>query len=102
VRVIPKIARRATAQIARQAARGQQVTPQMAVRALATQAQRTLASPGTCVHAYKRARALDRAHHRMIPAVVPVARVQAPPSCKSCRPVANGHAVVAVCPTCGR
>jgi hypothetical protein len=70
LRVIPTIARRATAQIARQIARGRPMTPGGAVRILAQQTARTLCRPGECVHAYRRGRALDRRLHRAMPGVV--------------------------------
>jgi hypothetical protein len=64
VRVIPTIARRATAQVARAAARGQVVTPGAARQILARQTVRTLCRAGDCVRAYRRGRTLDRRLHR--------------------------------------
>jgi len=69
VRAIPQIVRRTAASIARQAARGQPVTPQRAVTTLATQTARTLSSPRRCVAAYRTSRALDRTFHRQVRAV---------------------------------
>jgi hypothetical protein len=63
VRAVPTIVRRTTANLARRVARGQPVTPQVAVRALAGQTARVLSSPQQCVHAYRRSRALDRRYH---------------------------------------
>jgi hypothetical protein len=63
VRAVPTIVRRTTANLARRVARGQPVTPQVAVRALAGQTARVLSSPQQCVHAYQRSRALDRRYH---------------------------------------
>lgn len=70
LRVIPTIARRTTAQIARQVARGRPITARGAVRILAQQTARTLCRPGQCVRAYRRGRALDRRLHRAMPGVV--------------------------------
>lgn len=70
LRVIPTIARRTTAQIARQVARGRPITPRGAVRILAQQTARTLCRPGQCVRAYRRGRALDRRLHQSMPGVV--------------------------------
>jgi hypothetical protein len=63
IRTLPAIARQTSQQIARQAAAGRPVTPQTAVRTLAANANRTLSSPARCVHAYRRARAMDRRFH---------------------------------------
>jgi len=63
VRAVPTIVRRTTANLARRVARGQPVTPQVAVRALAGQTAQVLSSPQQCVHAYRRSRALDRRYH---------------------------------------
>jgi hypothetical protein len=63
VRAVPTIVRRTTANLARRAARGQPVTPQVAVRTLAGQTSRVLSSPRQCVHAYRRSRDLDRHYH---------------------------------------
>jgi hypothetical protein len=66
VRTVPTIVRSTVADIARQAGQGQAVTPQAAVRALARQTARTLSSPQRAVQAYRRSRALDQRHHRMV------------------------------------
>ena len=63
VRTMPTIVRRTTANLARRVARGQPVTPQVAVRTLARQTARVLSNPQQCVHAYQRSRALDRRYH---------------------------------------
>jgi hypothetical protein len=66
VRTVPTIVRGTVADMARQVGRGQQVTPQNAVRTLARQTARTLSSPQRCVQAYRRSRTLDRRHHRSV------------------------------------
>ncbi len=63
VRTIPTIVRSTAATIARRVARGQPVTPQVAVRALAGQAARVLGNPRQAVRAWQRSRALDRRYH---------------------------------------
>jgi hypothetical protein len=63
VRVVPTIMRRTIRDIASQVERGQPVTPQTAVRMLAGETRRVLSDPRTCVHAYRRSRALDRRYH---------------------------------------
>jgi hypothetical protein len=63
VRTVPTIVRRTATTLARRAARGRPVTPQVAARTLAGQTARVLSSPGQCVHAYRRSRALDRRYH---------------------------------------
>ena len=66
VRAVPGIVRGAVANLARQAAAGQRPMPPAAVRALATQAARTLTDPSRCVQAYRRSQALDRGYHQAI------------------------------------
>lgn len=63
VRAVPGILRGALQNLARQ---GRQPTPPAAVRALATQAARTLTDPSRCVTAYRRSQALDRRYHQAI------------------------------------
>lgn len=63
VRAVPTIVRRTTSALARRAARGRPVTPQVAVRTLAGQTARVLSDPRQCVHAYRRSRSLDRRYH---------------------------------------
>jgi hypothetical protein len=63
VRAVPTIVRRTTTSLARRVARGQPVTPRVAVRTLAGQSARVLSSPQQCVHAYRRSRTLDRCYH---------------------------------------
>jgi len=65
LRTLPKVGRLTVAQLAKRAARGQAVTPRVAVRTLAQQTARVLGSPHRCVHAYRRSKALDRQHHRL-------------------------------------
>jgi hypothetical protein len=66
VRTVPRIVRQTTTSLARQAARGQPVTPRRAATTLARQTARTLASPSRCVTVYRQSRALDRAYHRQV------------------------------------
>jgi hypothetical protein len=66
VRTIPSIARRTVAQIARQAARGQAVSPHTAIRALAHQARTVLRSPRHRALALRRSQVLDRQAHRLV------------------------------------
>ncbi|HEX6675026.1 MAG TPA: hypothetical protein VF486_08375 [Actinomycetes bacterium] len=63
VRAVPTIVRRTAATLARRAARGRPVNPQVAVRTLAGQTARVLSSPRQCVQAYRRSCALDRRYH---------------------------------------
>jgi hypothetical protein len=77
VRTVPAIVRNTAASIAQQASRGVSVTPQAAVRTLARQTVRVLASPQQASRAFKRSRVLDRQFHRA------------------------GGTVARVCPTCG-
>jgi hypothetical protein len=64
VRALPTVVRGTVADVARQVARGQPVTPQTAVRSLARQTARVLGNPRQVVRAYQRSRALDRQYHR--------------------------------------
>jgi hypothetical protein len=66
VRVVPGIMRGAVANLARQAGAGQPPSPPAVVRALATQAARTLTNPNRCVQAYRRSQALDRGYHQAL------------------------------------
>jgi hypothetical protein len=66
VRTLPQIARNTVGQMARQAAAGQPVTPQAAVRTLARQTARVIGSPQQAARAYQRNRALDRQYHRRV------------------------------------
>lgn len=66
VRAVPGIVRGTMQNLARQCAGGGRPTPPAAVRALATQAARTLTDPARCVRAYQRSQALDRAYHQAI------------------------------------
>jgi hypothetical protein len=77
VRTLPAIVQRTAGSIARQAASGQPVTPQQAVRTLAGQTARTLANPQRCAAAYQRSRALDRTYHRQV-------RAGGPRPCPTC------------------
>jgi hypothetical protein len=64
VRAIPTVVRRTAADIARQAARGQSVTPRAAVRTLARQTAQVLTNPQRCGRAIQRSTAVDRIYHR--------------------------------------
>src|SRR5215467_4490726 len=81
VRTIPSIARRTVANIARQAATGDTVTPQTAVRALAQQTRTVLRNPKHRAMAIRRSQALDRHAHRIVgtPAPKVMASVSAAP-----------------------
>ena len=61
---VPRIARGTMRTLVRRVARGQPVTPQFAVRALARQTARTLSSPRSLAQAYRRSLAWDRRYHR--------------------------------------
>jgi hypothetical protein len=74
VRAVPSIVRRTAGTIAQNIARGQPVTPQTAVRALAQQTARVLNNPQQCVNAYQRSRALDRRFHASAGARSPAGR----------------------------
>lgn len=73
LRTMPAIARRASAQLLRGAARGTPITPKTAVRALARNAARVIANPSASVRAFQRSRSLDRSFHSS-----PAARAGAP------------------------
>jgi hypothetical protein len=66
LRTVPTIARRTMSTLARQAARGQPVTPQTAVRTLARQAAALIDDPRRCAGTIRRARLMDRQYHRAI------------------------------------
>lgn len=63
-RAVPTIARRTTVNLARQAARGRVITPQVASSALARQTRQVLGNPQACASALKRARTIDRRFHQ--------------------------------------
>jgi hypothetical protein len=65
VRAVPTIVRRTTADLTRQAAGGRPVTPQQAVRTLARQTNRALASPQQAGRALQRNAAIDRRYHQV-------------------------------------
>jgi hypothetical protein len=64
VRVVPSIARGAATAIARQNASGNQVTPQAAVQALASETIRVLGNQRQAAQAFKRSQQLDRQYHK--------------------------------------
>ena len=63
LRAVPTIARRTVGNIARQTARGRNVTPRTAVRTLAKQARYVLGSPRQRQHALRRHKNLERRFH---------------------------------------
>ncbi|HXG90953.1 MAG TPA: hypothetical protein VNN73_01115 [Blastocatellia bacterium] len=65
LRTLPTIVRGTAANIARQVAQGQPVSPQTAVRTLARQTARVVGNPQQSVQAYQRSRALDRRFHNL-------------------------------------
>jgi len=67
VRVVPTIARKAAATIARHAAHGRHVSPKAATKILARHTAKTICKPGQCVHAYRRGKALDKHLHHTHP-----------------------------------
>jgi len=97
VRALPTIARRTMTTLARRAAVGRPITPQMANRVLVSHTRRLLRSPQQTARVIRRARALDRHLHRVsggvvqphvkLPAVIAQAVGAGRPCC--------------VCPTCG-
>jgi hypothetical protein len=64
LRTLPTVARNTAASMARQAAQGQLVTPQTAVRTLAQQTARMVSNPQQSLQAYQRSRALDQRYHQ--------------------------------------
>jgi hypothetical protein len=64
VRTLPAVVRGTVADIARQYAGGQSVTPQRAGQTLARHTSRVLSNPQIAVQAFRRSRALDRQYHR--------------------------------------
>jgi hypothetical protein len=96
VRTVPTIARRTMGTLARQAASGRTITPQVANRVLATQARRLLRSPQQTSRVIRRARVLDRHLHR-VSAGVAQPHVKLP----AVMAQAAGRAGTCTCPTCG-
>ncbi len=66
VRTLPTIVRQTAGSLAQRVARGQPITAQAAVRALAQQTSRVLSDPRRSVRAYRQSRALDRQYHRAV------------------------------------
>jgi hypothetical protein len=83
LRALPTIVRRTVGAIARQAARGRNVTPQTAQRILTQQARRVLQSPQQVRRAMRISRAADRIYHQRQAQVCkcPPPRPQSRPSC---------------------
>jgi hypothetical protein len=95
VRTVPTIARRTMTTLARQAATGRPVTPQMANRVLVSHTRRLLGSPQQTATVIRRARVMDQRLHRVAgPAAAPHVKLPAvvaqAAGKRSC-----------VCPTCG-
>ena len=65
LRTIPSTARRAVTSIARQAATGQRVTPQGALRTLARTNHRLLSNPGIVNSVMRRSQVMDGQAHRL-------------------------------------
>jgi hypothetical protein len=82
IRVVPSIARRTVAQIARQAAAGRPVSPQVAQQVLRAQVRRVVASPQVAQAALRRSAVLDSRLHRA--AGLPRPSFVAQPTCASC------------------
>jgi hypothetical protein len=93
VRAVPRIARSAVATIAKQAATGRQVTPQMARRVIYQKANQVLKNPRRRAVTVQRSGAVDRRFHRI--SAVPMR----PRLCPSC----GGAAMVRrrACRACG-
>jgi hypothetical protein len=86
LRTLPSIAQRTGGTLARQAAQGQVVTPQSALRTLSVQTGRLLRQPQRCRAALRRSQWLDQQAHRLA--------ASAPgPTSRGCR---------CRCPHCGR
>jgi hypothetical protein len=64
VQAVPTIAARTTRSLARQVARGQDITPRRAVQTLARQTAAVLRDPNTRRRVVRQARALDRNYHQ--------------------------------------
>lgn len=97
VRTLPTVARRATADLVRQAARGRPVTPQAAVRAIARQTAQVIGSPQQAVQAWQGSRDMDRKFHTAAGGAMPPLPDVIPPSVMS-EPVSNGKKC---CCSCG-
>jgi len=104
LRALPSIARRTVSSLARQAARGQPVTPQGAIRTLARQTSGVLSSPRQVVGTIRRSRALDRVYHRAAAPALGVASASAPTYVNRPAWVAPRAArgCRCTCPRCGR
>jgi hypothetical protein len=83
VRVVPAIVRSTAANIAQNASRGVEMTPQAAVRALAQQTLRVLGSPQASAQAFRRSRVLDRQFHRRAGVGQPAGAYRTCPSCSA-------------------
>jgi hypothetical protein len=64
LKAVPSIARRTVGAVARQAARGQRVTPRMATRTLAQQTRSVLGHPRRRAQVMRRHRVMDRRFHQ--------------------------------------
>src|SRR4029077_6302439 len=83
LRVVPTIVRGTAANIAQNAARGVEMTPQAAVRALALQTLRMLGNPQASARAFRRSRTLDRQFHHRTGIGQPAGAYGACPSCSA-------------------
>jgi hypothetical protein len=100
IRVVPSIARRTVAQIARQAASGRPVSPQMAQQVLRAQARRVVASPQVAEAALRRSAVLDSRLHQA--AGLPRPSFVAQPTCASCGARTVAPVIVRPSPPCCR
>lgn len=64
VRTLPTVARRATADLARQAARGRPITPRVASRAVARHTAKVIGNPAQAVRAFQTSRVMDKKFHQ--------------------------------------
>jgi hypothetical protein len=83
VRTLPQVMQRTVTDIARQAASGQNVTPQRAVQTLAKQTAQVLGNPRMVVQCVRRAATVDRKYHQTMSQCG--RRPQAAPCPCSCR-----------------
>lgn len=68
VRALPKVVQQTAADLARQVAAGQKITPQTAARTLAKQTAQVLGSPQAVVQCVRRSQAIDRRFHQAVAA----------------------------------
>lgn len=68
VRALPKVVQQTAADLARQVAAGQKITPQTAARTLAKQTAQVLGNPQAVVQCVRRSQAIDRRFHQAVAA----------------------------------